>query len=565
MSRPCPPARSTSTTAWLWSRRLILGGSVLAVFVGSLLLLLRWTLHTLAPQPNLPTYKVAYDYWHPKVTLRGDLESSENSNILCKVQARNGSLFASTIRWIVEEGTHVHRGQLLLELDDTEIEEDLHRRKIWLDQAEAAWIQAEQELKIVRSQNISDVDAALRTLELAQIDLEKYQQGDYEQSRKDLEGRILLAQSDLESCQDRRDWTGYMVRRGFLNSNQALSEEMRLQSARLAMDKLREQSELLEKFTYRRNLLALESSVLERRRRVEVVRTHARARENATNADRIAKRRIYQRRLQRYQEVQKEHEYCTVYSPQDGLVQYHMSEQARSGSGSQGAIIAQGEPVREGQVLMRIPNLNKLQVRLWLPETLVGQLRGEVWRPTGYGDTMKAVLCATPGLTSQLLAQAAWTDLRKQQQTRETRLVQEGEPAEVRLEAYPEQVFRGHVRWVAESGAERGFGPSNLVLYQAFITVDDPIEGVRPDMSAEVSIQLTPRPEPVLTLPVGAVVRKPTTGRHCSCFVQTPHGPETREIEVGLYNSETVEVRSGLVEGEEVILEPEAVVEHHRH
>ena len=41
---------------------------------------------------------------------------------------------------------------------------------------------------------------------------------------------------------------------------------------------------------------------------------------------------------------------------------YYVPEQTRMGSGSTQSIVAQGEPVREGQKLMRIPDLTKMMV-----------------------------------------------------------------------------------------------------------------------------------------------------------------------------------------------------------
>src|SRR5437660_1742855 len=50
-----------------------------------------------------------------KVTIveRGNLESAENSDITCRVQARTkGSTIASTIKWVIDDGTLVKAGDL---------------------------------------------------------------------------------------------------------------------------------------------------------------------------------------------------------------------------------------------------------------------------------------------------------------------------------------------------------------------------------------------------------------------------------------------------------------------
>ena len=53
------------------------------------------------------------------------------------------------------------------------------------------------------------------------------------------------------------------------------------------------------------------------------------------------------------------------------MVVYYVPEQARFGGGSQQSIVAQGEPVREGQKLMQIPDLKHMLVNTKVHEALV--------------------------------------------------------------------------------------------------------------------------------------------------------------------------------------------------
>src|SRR5581483_9058996 len=44
------------------------------------------------------------------------------------------------------------------------------------------------------------------------------------------------------------------------------------------------------------------------------------------------------------------------------------------------------------------------------------------------------------------------------------------------------------------------------------------------------------------------------------CFVMTPTGPEGREVELGLSDEKFIEVKSGLNEGDEIILNPRTLL-----
>jgi hypothetical protein len=66
------------------------------------------------------------------------------------------------------------RGQLLAELDDAGLQDQLKTQKITLDQARAAWVSAEENHKIVVSQNESDLKTAEINVMLADLNLQKY-------------------------------------------------------------------------------------------------------------------------------------------------------------------------------------------------------------------------------------------------------------------------------------------------------------------------------------------------------------------------------------------------------
>src|SRR5262249_3943707 len=148
---------------------------------------------------DLVTHAVRREKLLLTIVERGALESAENNDIICRVKAgTKGSTVASSIKWVIDDGSHVKRGDLLVELDDSGLQEQLKTQKITMDTAEAKKIQAEEAYKIVQSQNESDIKSAEITLQLAEIDLRKYVEGDYPQALKDILGQISMSESDVE-------------------------------------------------------------------------------------------------------------------------------------------------------------------------------------------------------------------------------------------------------------------------------------------------------------------------------------------------------------------------------
>jgi hypothetical protein len=64
---------------------------------------------------------------------------------------------------------------------------------------------------------------------LARIALRNYLEGDYEKTRRDIDGRLLMARSDLEMWEERAAWSERMSRPGrrYVTEAQAESDGAR--------------------------------------------------------------------------------------------------------------------------------------------------------------------------------------------------------------------------------------------------------------------------------------------------------------------------------------------------
>ena len=105
--------------------------------------------------------------------------------------------------------------------------------------------------------------------------------------------------------------------------------------------------------------------------------SQAKAKELTARTDRDAKKSVLDQETAKQKDLEEEIKKCKIYAPQDGLVVYYIPEQTRFGSGSAQSTVAQGEPVREGQKLMRIPDLKHMVVNTRVHEALVSNVRGE--------------------------------------------------------------------------------------------------------------------------------------------------------------------------------------------
>jgi HlyD family secretion protein len=452
---------------------------------------------------------------------RGMLESAENNDVTCRVKARTqNATVATTIKWVIDDGSHVKKGDLLVELDDSGLVETLKTQNITVATAQAAWISAQEQYKITVSQNESDLQGKRTTLQLARIDLEKYQKGDFPQSLKDVEGRVKIAESDLEQQRDRAAWAQRMLKKGYYTVSQSDAEQSKLQSLQLSLDKVIEEKRVLTEPTYglkKRTETDYDNKAVQAKDELDRAESQAKAKELTSRTDRDAKKSVLDQETAKQKDLEDEIKKCKVYAPQDGLVVYYIPEQTRFGSGSAQSTVAQGEPVREGQKLMRIPDLKHMMVNTRVHEALVSNVLGETRDDDG-------------------------------------NVTFRGQDARVRIDAYPDRDLKAHVKSVATVAAQGDWMSADVKMYVTMVAVDESLEGLKPGMSAEVTILVDKTVDDVLIVPVQTIMGTTAMGKKRYCWVKSPSGYEEREIEVGASNEKEAEIRSGLHDGDQIVL-----------
>ena len=115
---------------------------------------------------------------------------------------------------------------------------------------------------------------------------------------------------------------------------------------------------------------------------------------------------------------------------------------------------------------------------------------------------------------------------------------------------------RGHVIGIANQAEQTSFFAADVKEYATTVKIDGEPDGLKPGMTAEVEILIGNLTD-ALSLPVVAVLEH---GRKYYCWVKNADGStERRELTLGLSNDEFVEVKQGLKDGEEVVLNPRKV------
>jgi multidrug efflux pump subunit AcrA (membrane-fusion protein) len=259
------------------------------------------------------------------------------------------------------------------------------------------------------------------------------------------------------------------------------------------------------------------------------------------------------------------------------MVVYFKNESRRFGNTSEG-MIEQGAQVKEGQKMLRIPNLNLMQVNTKVHEAMVGRVRGDVRVPTRLLEFTQAGMLLNTSLHARILAtRPDYVELvrnvyRERDRTFEYKKVASGQRAMIKVDAMPGVQFVGHVRTVAAVASQADWWSSDAKNYQTLVTIEGellpdgkvkPLEGeqVKPDMTAEVTISVDAVKEPVITAPIQSIIGGAEMGATREVFVKVGDNYERREVALGLYNEKMVEIRSGLSEGDEIVVNPKVLLD----
>lgn len=135
---------------------------------------------------------------------------------------------------------------------------------------------------------------------------------------------------------------------------------------------------------------------------------------------------------------------------------------------------------------------------------------------------------------------------------RQSAWVAVGQPAEMRLSAYPGEVFEGEIDFVYPS-----LDPKTRTL-RARVRFANPDQRLKPDMLAEVQIFAGPT-DAVLSVPTQALIRDGRTDR---VIVAEGEGKFRAVVVVaGMESGEWMEIREGLMEGDQVVVSGQFLID----
>lgn len=243
--------------------------------------------------------------------------------------------------------------------------------------------------------------------------------------------------------------------------------------------------------------------------KLDVLKVHSRkAKVNDLNASiftgearLLSRRNSYELEVAQEAEIEEQISKCLIKAPASGEVTY--ANRNTSSSSSDGILIEAGRPVRERQAIIRLPDPSNMRVIAKVNESRVEQVK--------------------PGM-----------------------------PVDISIFASRELVLHGRVEKVGDypiPSASRY--TAHIKEYATEVLIENPPNGLRPGMTAKVSILVEQIPS-ALQIPLHAVLR--VKGSSYCLVVDESGNLQARGVRLGSANDASTVVEFGLSEGEQVVV-----------
>ena len=334
-------------------------------------------------------------------------------------------------------------------------------------------------------------------------DMEILEDGEAKQSLRSLEDDLQVAQGEFLLATDRVEGQRRLQARDFITPTELEAEELNLNKSNNKREEKQTARMLYIQYTFPKRaeelLAGYENAVMGYQRQlIENIAELAQQQARFKSAE-----RKYNLERVKLADLNEQIELATIRADTPGLVVYGAADQnsSRFRGGSSQEAIQEGATVRERQPILTIPDMREMSVKVNIHESAVQRV--------AIGQRVKVTIDAFPGV------------------------LLEGEVVKVAV--------------VADSA--NAFMNPDLKVYPTVVKIDGTHDWLRPGMSSEVEILVTTLTD-VVYVPLQAVTYFDDVQ-----VVYLANGSR-REIEVGSFSEQFIEVVSGLQAGDDVLLLP---------
>jgi len=412
---------------------------------------------------------------------------------------------SAKLQWMIDEGKTVKKGEVLARMETKDAERQFDQTANQITQLEAELKSARTNELIQVDQNKTDIEKAELALEVARVELKKYLESDLPAKERKLQLAIDEARTNVQRETEKLEANRKLREEDFVTQNDVREAELRLKKAQNALETAKMDWQSHQDYERPLETRKKKAAVVEAERGLERARKRAEAQLAAKQAT-VTQKEVSLKRIKAQYDRQKENlTKMIIKAPTDGTVIYGDPDQPWIRDN-----IRIGQQVWQGMVLMTLPDPSEMAVMIQVHEADIAKIR-------------------------------------------------KGMTAIISSETEKDKTFEGEISKIDQvANAGRRWSGDTIKRFKVEVSLRGENPGLKTGTSAQVEIQIGEIPD-VLAVPIQAVYAK--EGKFY-CYRVTDGAPERREVEVGRASESLVEIKSGIEEGDKVLLyDPEEAEE----
>ena len=479
---------SALLTALKARRKLIIGAGAIVLIIAAFALLSGTS--NPGDELDVTTFKVRPISFPVVLKEKGEIKAKTSVDVRCEVDGQ------STILWLIPEGTIVKEGDLLAELESQDIDDRIRQKEIEVADLTASVEKSQIDYEIQVDENKSNIRKAELKLRLAELELEKYQEGEYPKQRREAELAIKVANERKRRAEDDVKSSEKLYEQQYITRSALEDDKFSLYTATIEVEKANLNLEILEKYTHPAALPQKESNVTEADKELARTRKQAQGRAASAQAKLESQQAKLEIRRKQLGDRLEQRENCKIHAPASGMVVYATTGYWQSES------ISEGGKVRNMQTIIQLPDTSVMQVVVKVHEAKISKLKL-------------------------------------------------GQRAAVTVEGMPDRSFVGTVTKIAPLAASqhRWLNP-DIKEFETEITLDDANPPIKPNATAEAEIVIDYL-ENVLAVPIQSIYG---FGGENYVFVKKGRSVEPVKVKLGISSTEYAQILDGPKQGQEVMM-----------
>jgi multidrug efflux pump subunit AcrA (membrane-fusion protein) len=419
-----------------------------------------------------------------------------------QIEIRNKLDYRAVITYVIDEGSMVKAGDVLVQFAADEIEEKIKDADDALNSAQTALINAQSNLETRLISIQSEWDKANLDVTLAQLALEAWEKGEDVSRKKELELQLETATINHERLVERYEESQELARQEFISQDELKRDKISMIEAKARLTQAALDIDVYANYERKEAKARNESDVEQALAERERIRKRHEAEELTARREVESKQHQFDSRTERLADLQEQLELCTVHAPSEGLVVYAGSLEDHRWSRMNRGELQAGTELRKNELLMVLPDTSQMTAEVKVNESLTG-------------------------------------------------LIEPGQRAIVKSDAMPDVALAGEVIEIGVLAESGGWRDPNRRDYTVTIQLTDGNElGLKPSMRCKSEIYVG-RVDDVIHVPLQAVFRE---GPAAYVYVPQGSGFAQRQVQVGQASGLHAEITDGLEEDDVVLL-----------